>query len=94
MFTIFLIRNWERRFPHGVYDLNHNEAGVSVGITHDTAEFAVEAIRRWWNRLGRKPAMRTRGDCSSRQIAVAATVPAPDSGNSNPKVRRRDGDDH
>jgi hypothetical protein len=43
-----------KAIPYGVYDLNHNEAGVSVGITHDTAEFAVEAIRRWWNRLGRK----------------------------------------
>ena len=41
-----------KAIPYGVYDLNHNEAGVSVGITHDTAEFAVEAIRRWWYRLG------------------------------------------
>ena len=40
--------------PYGVYDLTHNEAGVSVGISHDTAEFAVAAIRRWWIRLGRK----------------------------------------
>lgn len=43
-----------KAIPYGVYDLNHNEAGVSVGITHDTAEFAVEAIRRWWHRLGTK----------------------------------------
>ncbi len=43
-----------KAIPYGVYDLNHNEAGVSVGITHDTAEFAVEAIRRWWRRLGTK----------------------------------------
>lgn len=43
-----------KAIPYGVYDLNHNEAGVSVGITHDTAEFAVEAIRRWWHRLGKK----------------------------------------
>ena len=43
-----------KAIPYGVYDLNHNEAGVSVGITHDTAEFAVEAIRRWWHRLGMK----------------------------------------
>jgi Rhodopirellula transposase DDE domain len=42
-----------KAIPYGVYDLNHNEAGVSVGITHDTAEFAVEAIRRWWYRLGK-----------------------------------------
>jgi transposase len=43
-----------KAIPYGVYDLGHNEAGVSVGITHDTAEFAVEAIRRWWRRLGKK----------------------------------------
>jgi hypothetical protein len=40
--------------PYGVYDLAHNEAGVSVGIGHDTAEFAVASIRRWWKRLGQK----------------------------------------
>jgi hypothetical protein len=40
--------------PYGVYDIAENEAWVSVGISHDTAEFAVEAIRRWWQRLGRK----------------------------------------
>lgn len=40
--------------PYGVYDLTYNEAGVSVGISHDTAEFAVAAIRRWWKRLGKR----------------------------------------
>jgi transposase len=40
--------------PYGVYDLANNEAGVSVGIGHDTAEFAVASIRRWWERLGQK----------------------------------------
>jgi transposase len=40
--------------PYGVYDLTNNEAGVSVGISHDTAEFAVASIRRWWKRLGRR----------------------------------------
>lgn len=39
--------------PYGVYDLTHNEAGVSVGVSHDTAEFAVASIRRWWRRMGR-----------------------------------------
>ena len=38
--------------PYGVYDLEHNEAGVSIGISHDTAEFAIAAIRRWWHQLG------------------------------------------
>ena len=40
--------------PYGVYDLGHNEAWVSVGISSDTAEFAVESIRCWWKRLGRR----------------------------------------
>jgi transposase len=38
--------------PYGVYDIQENSAGVSIGISHDTAEFAVESIRRWWQRLG------------------------------------------
>ena len=38
--------------PYGVYDLVHNEAWVSVGITHDTAEFAVASIAQWWEQLG------------------------------------------
>jgi hypothetical protein len=40
--------------PYGVYDIHGNEAGVSVGISHDTAAFAVGAIRRCWEKLGRK----------------------------------------
>jgi hypothetical protein len=40
--------------PYGVYDVTYNEAVVSVGVSHDTAEFAVAAIRRWWRSLGRK----------------------------------------
>ena len=40
--------------PYGVYDIKNNEGWVSVGIDHDTAEFAVESIRRWWNLLGKK----------------------------------------
>ena len=39
--------------PYGVYDTHENEAGVSVGISRDTAEFAVGAIRRWWEKRGR-----------------------------------------
>ena len=40
--------------PYGVYDLARNEGWVSVGITHDTAEFAGESIRRWWLRMGQR----------------------------------------
>ena len=38
--------------PYGVYDLQKNEAWVSVGISHDTAEFAVETVRTWWAEMG------------------------------------------
>jgi hypothetical protein len=38
--------------PYGVYDLTSNTGWVSVGIDHDTAEFAVESIRRWWREMG------------------------------------------
>jgi hypothetical protein len=39
--------------PYGVYDIADNSGWVSVGIDHDTAEFAVNAIRRWWEKVGR-----------------------------------------
>jgi len=38
--------------PYGIYDLTRNEGWVSVGISRDTAQFAVESIRRWWNEMG------------------------------------------
>ena len=40
--------------PYGVYDLTANQGWVSVGIDHDTAEFAVESIRRWWREMGNR----------------------------------------
>jgi hypothetical protein len=43
-----------RAIPYGVYDLGANTAWVSVGITHDTAEFAVATIRRWWQGMGQR----------------------------------------
>ncbi len=42
-----------KAIPYGVYDVARNEGWVNVGIDHDTAEFAVESIRRWWYRMGR-----------------------------------------
>jgi hypothetical protein len=50
----FLDEELGKAVPYGVYDITRNEAGVSVGISHDTAEFAVGSIRRWWQRMGRK----------------------------------------
>ena len=49
----FLIPERGKAVPYGVYDLARNEGWVSVGIDHDTASFAVDAIRRWWTRMGR-----------------------------------------
>ena len=43
-----------RPSPFGVYDIAANEGWVNVGVDHDTAAFAVESIRRWWDRLGKK----------------------------------------
>jgi hypothetical protein len=40
--------------PYGVYDMANNQGWVSVGIDHDTAEFAVAAIGRWWQQMGRR----------------------------------------
>jgi len=41
-----------KAIPYGIYDLASNEGWVSVGITHDTAQFAVASIRRWWMEMG------------------------------------------
>lgn len=46
---------------YSVYDIGANSGWVSVGVTHDTAQFAVQAIRRWWQTMGqaRYPGART-----------------------------------
>jgi transposase len=43
-----------KAIPYGVYDVTSNQGWVSVGTDHDTAEFAMETIRRWWRRMGSK----------------------------------------
>lgn len=48
----FLDKKLGKAIPYGVYDLASNEGWVSVGITHDTARFAVASIRRWWTEMG------------------------------------------
>jgi transposase len=40
--------------PYGIYALTRNEGWVKVGISRDTAQFAVESIRRWWHRMGKE----------------------------------------
>jgi hypothetical protein len=43
-----------KAIPYGVYDIAANEGWVSVGIDHDTAEFAVNSIKSWWVHMGRE----------------------------------------
>jgi hypothetical protein len=48
----FLIKELGRAVPYGIYDLASNTGWVSVGMSHDTAAFAVNTIRRWWREVG------------------------------------------
>ena len=50
----FRIPELGRAVPYGVYDIADNAGWVSVGINHDTASFAVNAIRSWWQAMGRQ----------------------------------------
>lgn len=43
---------YAKAIPYGIYDVANDEGWVNVGDTADTAEFAVESIRRWWNQMG------------------------------------------
>jgi hypothetical protein len=43
-----------KALPYGIYDLANNNGYVNIGVTHDTAEFAVESIRRWWSSMGKE----------------------------------------
>ena len=56
----FLDKTLGKAIPYGVYDLLNNQGWVSVGIDHDTAEFAVNSIRQWWARMGRRRFPRAR----------------------------------
>ena len=50
----FIDPKLKRAVPYGVYDINNNTGWVSVGTDHDTAAFAVNAIRRWWKAMAKK----------------------------------------
>lgn len=54
--------------PYGIYDMQHNEGFVNVGISSDTAEFAVNSIRKWWYKMAvamyeQCPAILITADC-------------------------------
>jgi len=48
----FIDHELGKAIPYGVYDVSANQGWVSVGIDHDTARFAAQAIGRWWNKMG------------------------------------------
>jgi len=48
----FVDKELGKAIPYGVYDVTANSGWVSVGTDHDTAEFAVETVRRWWQQMG------------------------------------------
>ena len=48
----FIDKELGKAIPYGVYDIGNNEGWVSVGISHDTASFAVSTIRNWWYEMG------------------------------------------
>jgi hypothetical protein len=50
----FLNKELGKATPYGIYDLRNNLGWVNVGIDHDTSEFAVESVRRWWKHLGKE----------------------------------------
>lgn len=50
----FIDQEKGKAIPYGIYDIAENEGWVSVGIDHDTAEFAVNSIKSWWVYMGRK----------------------------------------
>ena len=68
----FMDKELGKAIPYGVYDLTANQGWVSVGIDHDTARFAAEAIYRWWKKMGSR---RHRG---ARELLITA-----DGGGSN-----------
>lgn len=55
----FKIQELGKAIPYGVYDLQRNTGWVSVGVSHETAAFAVATIRGWWQEMGRKSYART-----------------------------------
>jgi len=73
----FIDRTLGKAIPYGVYDVFRNEGWVSVGVDHDTAEFAVETIRRWWKRMGVR----------SYPNATELLITADGGGSNGPRVR-------
>ena len=63
--------------PYGVFDIDRNRGWVNLGIDSDTAEFAVESIRKWWKKIGRK----------AYPHAASITITADCGGSNSPRTR-------
>ena len=66
-----------KAIPYGIYDLAADTGWVNVGTDHDTAAFAVESIRRWWNDAGRAAYP------GARRLLITADA----GGSNNPRTR-------
>ena len=73
----FLDPELGKAIPYGVYDVDRNLGWVSVGIDHDTAQFAVATIRRWWKQLG----------CRLYRRARHLLIVADGGGSNGPRIR-------
>jgi hypothetical protein len=73
----FVIPELGRAVPYGVYDIAGNVGWVSVGIDHDTAAFAINAIRSWWKLMG----------CQRYPNARSLTITADGGGSNGSRVR-------
>jgi hypothetical protein len=73
----FVIKQLGRAVPYGVYDIANNAGWVSVGIDHDTAAFAANAIRNWWKLMGQERYPR----------ATCLTITADGGGSNGSRVR-------
>jgi hypothetical protein len=73
----FVVPELGRAIPYGVYDVGQHVGWVNVGIDHDTASFAVESIRRWWQHMGQ----------SRYPMATRLLVMADAGGSNGPGIR-------
>jgi len=73
----FEIPELGKAVPYGIFDIDKNRGWVNVGIDGDTAEFAVESIRRWWNAVGEK----------AYPHATSLTINADAGGSNSPRAR-------
>ena len=78
----FIDKDLGKAIPYGVYDMTANTGWVSVGVDHDTAEFAVETLRRWWRTDGQPglPAGDEAADHGRRRRLQREPLPAVEGG--------------